>query len=112
MRVGVASVLHPGGALRVVALGELPNPLGRVAGDCRHRDGGVSLAEQPEDLPPGTLIRIVRAPIALLELNDAQMGVKMKMSSHAAILQHLFPIPYHSVPTDSSLFQWSSATGG
>src|SRR5712691_4276709 len=98
IRRGVPTIVHALRALGVVALGELADPIGGIARHRRHLYGRVSLAEQPEDLPPTALIGIVRAAIASLQFSHTQMRVEMKMSGHAAILQYPQPIPYYTYP--------------
>ena len=82
-------MVHPGGALLVVAPDELPDPLGRRARHRGDRHGGVPLGQQPEDLarwPPTALVRLVRGPVALLQFVNGEVRVQMKVSCHAHIL--------------------------
>jgi hypothetical protein len=82
-------VVHPGGALLVVAPDELPDPLGRRARHRGDRHGGVPLGQQPEDLarwPPTALVRLVRGPVALLQFVNGEVRVQMKVSCHTHIL--------------------------
>src|SRR5690242_16769772 len=52
MRCGVPAIVHARRSLGVVALGDLADPVRRIAGDRGHCNGRMALAEQPEDLPP------------------------------------------------------------
>src|SRR6266849_6753971 len=92
----MAAIVPARCAVGVVALGELPDPVRRLAGDRGHRNGGVALTEQPEDLPPAALVGLFRHPIAALQVVDAQVSLEMNLSGHAPILQPPRSKPYHS----------------
>jgi hypothetical protein len=80
------AVSHTLRAFGVVAFSDLPDSARRVARDRGDRDRGVTLTEQPHDLPPAPLVGVASSAIAPLEFDDAQMRLKTQMSSHAAIL--------------------------
>src|SRR5690349_9253568 len=90
----MAAIVHARRAVGVVALGNLPDPVGGVAGDRRHLHRRVALAQEPEDLPPATLVGFFGRPIAALELVDAQVWLEMNLSGHAPILQPPRSKPY------------------
>jgi hypothetical protein len=91
----VAPVLHPGGPLLVVALGDLADPVGPIANHARQFGGGVPLGEQPQDLPPGALVGLFRRAVAPLKLVDAQVSLEVNVSGHGEILPPPTRIPYH-----------------
>jgi hypothetical protein len=95
VRCRVPASVHARRALGVVALGNLPDPVGGVAGDRRHLHRRVALAQEPEDLPPAALIGFFGRPRAALEVVDAQMGLEMNLSGHAPIVQPPSSKPYH-----------------
>ncbi len=94
MRCGVPAIVHARRSLGVVALGDLADPVRRVAGDRGHRNGRMTLAEQPEDLPPRALARLFGRSIAALELVDTQMGLEVDVSGHTPIVQPPSSKPY------------------
>lgn len=67
---------HAGGVLLVVALGELANPVGRVAGALGHCASGLAACQQPEDLPPRPFVGLFGCPVALFQFVDAQVVSK------------------------------------
>src|SRR5258706_12565113 len=89
MRVGVLPIGHPGWPLRVIAFGNLANPVGRIAGAHGNRARRLAFGKQPQDLVPATLVRFFGCPVAPLELVDRQMRFQANVSWHASILQHL-----------------------
>src|SRR5258708_31008045 len=95
----MAAIVHARRAVGVVAFGELADPVRRIAGDRGHRNGGVALTEQPEDLPPAALVWLFRHPIAALQFVEAQVSFEMNLSGHAPIVQ-----PPRSKPYDTGSF--------
>jgi len=98
VRCRVPASVHALRALGVVALGNLPDPVGRIARHGRDLHRRVALAQEPEDLPPAALIGFFGRPIAALEVVHAQMGLEMNLSGHAPIVQPPNSKPYESVP--------------
>src|SRR5215470_12701207 len=89
MGMGVLPIAHPVGAFGVVAFGDLPNPVRRVAGALGDVDGFLSTGEQPEDLPPAAFMRLFGRAVAPLKILNSNVGSKMNASCHAYILQWL-----------------------
>ncbi len=82
MGAAMLAIDHPGGAFTVVALGELPNPVARVARAFGNHWRRLAPCQQPEDLPPTALVRLAGLPIALFQFVNAQVRSKMN-TSHA-----------------------------
>ena len=80
------AVVHPVRSLFVVALGDLADPVGPVANDGGELGRGVALGKEPQDLPPGSHVGLLGRTVPVFELVDAQVGVKMYVSSHDQIL--------------------------
>src|SRR5258708_35090932 len=95
----VLFVHHTGGPFSVVAFGDLPNPRAGVAGTLGNILGQLSSGQQPEDLPPRALMRLMRRSIALLQLVDAQVR-RQPYPSHAPILSGPSRIPYKLLGRD------------
>ncbi len=85
-RPRVLPVDHALRPLGVVALGDLADPVARVAGALRHQLRGLAAREQPEDLPPTALGGLMRPPIAGRQFVCGQVGNKL-YSSHVPIVQ-------------------------
>src|SRR5258706_6233318 len=92
----MAAIVHARRAVGVVALGELPDPVRRIAGDRGHRNAGVALTEQPEDLSPAAIVRFFGRPIAALQFVAAQVSLEMNVSSHVPILHNPRSNPINS----------------
>src|SRR5690348_3161796 len=84
---GVAAIAHAVWAFGVIALGDLANPVGRVAGHRGDFTPGATLAEQPQDLPPTAFIGLFGRTVARLQLGAAQMGLEDDVSGHAPSVQ-------------------------
>src|SRR5260221_9740803 len=97
IRRGMPAILHAGGSLFVVALGNLTDPVCSVARGRRKFRRRAPLGEQPEKLPPGALVGLFGRPVASLQFGDGQMGLEMDMSGHAQILPSPILSPYHLV---------------
>ena len=91
----VLPVDHARRPFGVVALGDLPDPGARVAGALGDVLGQLPAGQQPEDLPPRAFVRLVRRPVALLEVVDAQVRRQVD-ASHGPILSGPSRKPYHS----------------
>src|SRR5947209_3426132 len=87
MRVRGLPIAHPVGALGVVALGNLPDPVARLPGALRDVLRQLPAGEQPQDLPPAAFVRLFGCPVTLFQLLHAQVGAQMTSSSHLLILQ-------------------------
>src|SRR5690348_9454419 len=98
MRRRMPAIVHARWSFGVIALGELSDPVSRVARHGRNRHGCIALAEQPENVPPTALIGLFRRPIAALEFIDAQVWMQMEVSGHATILQPPTSKPYNFIP--------------
>jgi hypothetical protein len=64
---------HAGWPLLVVAFGNLADPAAVIPGGVGNRRGGLAPRQQPEDLPPRPLLRLVGCSVPLFEVRDAQM---------------------------------------
>ncbi len=82
----VLPVDHARGPFDVVALGDLANPGAVVAGALGNRRGGLAPSQQPENLPPTPLMRLMGGAVALFEVLDAQVRRQMNMSAHTFIV--------------------------
>jgi hypothetical protein len=87
MRRRVPPGVHARRTCPVVAVGELTNPIGGIARHRRYLHRRVALAQQPQDLPPAALIRLLGCPKAALKFVNTQMRLEMDVSGQAAILQ-------------------------
>ena len=97
MGVRVAPVVHTLGALSVIALGDLANPVARISRTLGDIFGQLAPSQQPQNLPPRLFIRLFGRPVASFELVDAQIRSEMNSSCHAPILQVPSKRRYHSV---------------
>lgn len=77
---------HAGWPLLVVAFGNLPDPGAVIPRGLGNRRGGLAPRQQPEDLPPAALMRLVCGSVPLFELADAQVRRQVNMSAHAPIV--------------------------
>jgi len=64
--VGAGAIAHPTRPFAVITLGQLADPIRAIAGALRHLSGTLSTREEPQDLPPTTLMGLMCAAIALL----------------------------------------------
>jgi hypothetical protein len=90
----VSAVMHAVWSLLVVALGDLADPVRPIPGYRGQLSGGAALCQQPQQLPPRTLVGLFSATVAALEFVDAQMWLEVDVSGHAAILLPPTTIPY------------------
>jgi GTPase SAR1 family protein len=65
-QASVVAIAHAGWAFGVIALGQLANPIGRIAGALCDLAGTLPPREQPEHLPPAAFVRLLRLAIAPL----------------------------------------------
>jgi hypothetical protein len=72
--------------MRVVAFGDLADPGAVIPGGLGNRSGGLAPSQQPQDLPPAALMRLVRRAVALFKVGDAQVRRQIDVSAHAAIV--------------------------
>ena len=72
----MAAIAHAVGTFGVVALGDLADPVGRVARHGGDLTSGAALTEEPQNLPPTAFIRLFGRTIPLLKFGAAQMGLK------------------------------------
>ena len=79
-------VVHPVRPLFVIALGDLPDPVRPIADDLCELGRGVALGQQPQNLPPRPFVGFFGGSVPVFELVDAQIGLKMDVSSHDQIL--------------------------
>ena len=91
----MGAIAHCRGTVRVVALGQLADPIGRIAGALGHLARRLPAREQPEDLPPAALMGLMLAAIASLSFIRREVGVEGDIFWHPLILQHSHRIPYH-----------------
>ena len=87
-------VVHAVGALLIVALGDLADPVRSVANNRRQLRRCVTLGQEPQDLPPGPLVGLFGRPVPVFELVDTQIGLKVNSSCHASILPQPTRKPY------------------
>lgn len=73
MAGGIAAVDHPRCAFGVVAPGNLPDPIRRVAGALRDFARQLPFAQQPDDLPAAALSGLRCAPVVLFEFLHTQV---------------------------------------
>ena len=85
----VAAIVHALWDFAIVALGDPPDPIGRVAGHHRDLTSSAALAEQPQDLPPGAFVGLFRRAIALLELSAVQKRFKGDVGWRSLSYNHL-----------------------
>jgi len=95
MGMGVVPIAHALSALAVVALGDLPDPVARVAGALGDVLGQLAPCQQPEDLPPAAFVRLLGRAVASLQLVDAHVRSEMNMSCHVPIRQEPSKRWYH-----------------
>src|SRR5260221_13655153 len=95
MRRAARTILHPDGALRVVATSELADPVARIPRALGHLACPLAPGEQPEDLPPTPFLRLVRVPIAPFQLVAAQIRRQHDVFWHTPMLQHPGRKPYN-----------------
>jgi hypothetical protein len=90
----VAPVAHAVGAVRVVAAGNLANPIRRIAGHGGHGRRRHAASQQPEEVPMAALDRITCTAIAPMEFVVGEVGCKVDVSGHAPVLQLHAATPY------------------
>jgi hypothetical protein len=88
MGVGGSPIDHTGWPLGVVALGDLANPVARVAGARGDLPRQLPVRQKPENLSPTALVRFPGCPVAQRELVHRQMRGQANASCHAIKLQH------------------------
>src|SRR5260221_6197815 len=76
----VATVSHAGWAVRVVAPGDLPDPVGGIACDSDHGRRRHAARHQPEEVPMATLDWICCAAIAVMEFVVSQVRFEVDAS--------------------------------
>src|SRR5450432_468786 len=87
----------PSGPSALYHLGDRPDPGPRVAGALGDRRRRLSPGQQPADLPPGPFVRLVRRPLPLLQILDAQVRRQPSSSRHAPTRQGPSRKPYELV---------------
>lgn len=95
----VAPVAEGVGACLVVAPHELADPAHAVASDLRHLWARLALRQQPDNLKVAALDWILGAPVALLQLGQAQM-----LRHHGAFRHR--PLPSPSVSRKQAAYHW------
>ncbi|HEV2459144.1 MAG TPA: hypothetical protein VGS80_12345 [Ktedonobacterales bacterium] len=73
--------------LRVVAFGDVADPVRRLAGHPGQLGGRSPLGQQPQDLPPAAFVGRFGRALASLKLLTRELRLEMKVSSHAHMLQ-------------------------
>jgi len=87
--VVVAAIAYTASSLGIIAVDNLVEPGGGVAGDVSHLTGGATLAEQPKDLPMTAFNRIAGLVVVPLQLVDRQMFSQFQLSHNISIHPYL-----------------------
>jgi hypothetical protein len=90
----VPPIVHAVGSLFVVAFGNLADPVGPIADDGGKFGRGAALGQQPQDLPPGALVRLFGCSVVVFKFVDARdyrRSHKVLKKSHAGVASSLSP---------------------